>query len=147
LAALDAPGYSIIAPVVPTIALTTGSGPAVMGALVTSFAVGLLVGYPLAGHWIRRRHAVVVLAAALVLMAIGDLGFIFSNSLPVYFASRFVQGIGAGGLWMGVTFGMLERFPDNPYPRLSAVIGAYSILRVSDQCPAGFSQPSSTGGR
>ena len=127
LAALDAAGYSMIAPVVPAIARTTSSGPALMGALVTSFAVGQLVGYPVAGRWIRRRHAAFVLAAALVLMAIGDLGFILSNSLPVYFASRFVQGIGAGGLWLGVTFGMLERYPDNPYPRLSAVLAAYSV--------------------
>ena len=137
LAALDAAGYSMIAPVVPAIARTTGSGPALMGALVTSFAVGQLVGYPLAGRWIRRRHAVVVLAAALVLMAVGDLGFILSNSLPVYFASRCLQGIGAGGLWMGVTFSVLERFPDNPYPRLSAVLAAYSVGGIAGSALGG----------
>src|SRR5205085_1459371 len=42
LAVLDAAGYGVLAPVVPSIARETGAGPAVMGALVTSFAVGQL---------------------------------------------------------------------------------------------------------
>ncbi len=139
LAALDAAGYSVIAPVVPAIARTTGSGPALVGALVTSFAVGQLVGYPLAGRWVKRRHAAVVLAAALVLMAIGDLGFILSDSLPVYFGSRFLQGIGAGGLWMGITFGVLERYPDDAYARLSSILAAYSVGGIAG--PASCSMP------
>ena len=48
LAALDSAGYSIIAPVVPEIGDATGAGPGLMGALVASFAVGQMVGYPLA---------------------------------------------------------------------------------------------------
>src|SRR6184192_390167 len=105
IAALDAAGYSILAPIVPAIARRTDSGPAVMGALVTSFAAGQLAGYPLAGWALRHRHASVVLAGAVALMAVGDLGFILGDGLGIYFPSRFVQGIGAGGLWMGVSFG------------------------------------------
>src|SRR5207253_11386345 len=115
LGVLDAAGYGVLAPIVPSIARETGAGPAVMGALVTSFAVGQLVGYPLAGWGVRRRHAAAVLGVAVALMAIGDLGFILGSGLAVYFPSRLVQGIGAGGLWIGVTFGMLERFPDEAY--------------------------------
>jgi MFS family permease len=127
LAALDAAGYSVIAPVVPEIARSTGAGPAVVGALVTSFAVGQLAGYPLAGRGIRRRHAAFVLGVALVLIVAGDLGFILGDSLPVFFVSRFLQGIGAGGLWIGVTFAVLERYPDDAYRRFTAVLAAYSI--------------------
>ena len=131
LAALDAAGYSVIAPVVPAIARSTGSGPALMGALVTCFAAGQLGGYPLAGGGIRRRHAAFVLAAALVVIVAGDLGFILFDSLPLYFVSRLLQGIGAGGLWIGVTFAVLERYPDDAYRRFTAVLAAYSIGGVA----------------
>ena len=85
LAALDSAGYSIIAPVVPEIGDATGAGPGLMGALVASFAVGQMVGYPLAARVLKRRHAVAVLFASLALVIVGDLGFIFGESLGVYF--------------------------------------------------------------
>lgn len=131
VAALDAAGYSIIAPVVPAIAEETGAGPGVMGALVATFAVGQLAGYPLAGRGVQRRHASVVLAAALVLMALGDLGFILGESLELFFPSRLLQGIGAGGLWIGVSFAVLERFPGQEFRRLTGVTAAYSVGSIA----------------
>src|SRR5439155_26355330 len=92
----------------------------------------------LAGWGVRRRHAAAVLGVAVALMAIGDLGFILGSGLAVYFPSRLVQGIGAGGLWIGVTFGMLERFPDEAYRRLSAVLGAYSIGAIAGPALGGI---------
>jgi MFS family permease len=127
VAALDAAGYSIIAPVVPAIADDTGAGPGVIGALVATFAVGQLLGFPLAGRGVQRRHASSVLGAALVLMVVGDLGFVLGDGLGVYFPARLLQGIGAGGLWMGVTFAVLERFPGEELRRLSGVLAAYSV--------------------
>ena len=128
----------MIAPVVPAIARKTDSGPAVVGALVTCFAAGQLAGYPLAGWGVRRRHAAVVLAVAIALMTLGDLGFILGNDLPVYFASRFLQGIGAAGLWMGIAFGVLERFPEDAYRRLSGVLAAYSIGGIAGPALGGI---------
>ena len=131
LGALDAAGYSMIAPVVPAISRATEVGPGLIGVLVGSFAAGQLVGYPLAAAGLQRRHAAVVLAAALALMVVGDLGFIVGSGLPVYVVSRFVQGIGAGGLWLGVVFGVLERFPESAYRKLTGVLAAYSIGGVA----------------
>jgi MFS family permease len=127
LAALDAAGYSIIAPVVPAIADETGAGPTVVGALVTMFAVGQLAGYPLAGRGVQRRHASLVLAAALACMVVGDLGFVLGDGLAVYFPARLLQGVGAGGLWIGITFAVLERFPGEEYRRLTGILAAYSV--------------------
>jgi len=73
LAALDAAGYSVIAPVVPAIARSTGAGPALVGALVTCFAVGQLAGYPIAGRGVRRRHAAFVLGVVAVPTLVGSL--------------------------------------------------------------------------
>jgi MFS family permease len=122
LGALDAAGYSIIAPVVPEIEEVTGAGPAILGALVACFAVGQMLGYPLGGRGIERRHAVWVLAGSLALVVLGDLGFVVGEGLGVWFPARLVQGIGAGGLWMGVSFAVIERFPGQEFPRLTGVL-------------------------
>ncbi len=131
LAALDSAGYSMIAPVVPEIGDATGAGPAVLGLLVASFAVGQLAGYPLGGRGIERRHAVVVLWASLALVVVGDVAFILGEGLGVYFPARLVQGIGAGGLWMGVAFAVIERFPGQEYQRLTGVTAAYGVGSVA----------------
>jgi MFS family permease len=127
VAALDAAGYSMIAPVVPAISDQTGAGPGLIGALVAMFAVGQLIGFPLAGRAVQRANTSLVLGVSLGLMALGDLGFVLGETLSVYFPSRLVQGIGAGGLWMGVTFAVLERFPGEELRRLSGVLAAYSV--------------------
>jgi MFS family permease len=131
LAALDSAGYSIIAPVVPAIDAETGAGPGVIGALVASFAIGQMVGYPVAGRGIQRRHAVVVLAASLALVLVGDLGFIAGSGLGVYFPARLLQGIGAGGLWIGTAFAVIERFPGEEYRRLSGLTAIYGIGAIA----------------
>lgn len=131
LAALDAAGYSIIAPVVPEIGDATGAGPAVMGALVACFAIGQMVGYPLSARLLQRVHARAVLLASLSLTIVGDLGFVFGESLGVYFPARLVQGIGAGGLWIGTAFAILERYPGEEYKRLSGILAAYGLGAIA----------------
>jgi MFS family permease len=138
LAALDSAGYSIIAPVVPEIGAQTGAGPALMGALVASFAVGQMIGYPLAARVLQRRHAVAVLFASLALVVVGDLGFIFGETLGVYFPARLVQGIGAGGLWIGTSFAIIERFPGEEYKRLTGILGAYGLGAIAGPAIGGI---------
>ena len=67
LAALDAAGYSVIAPVVPEIADATSASPATMGALIAMFPVGMALGFAVAGAGVKRRGTQPVLAAALAL--------------------------------------------------------------------------------
>jgi MFS family permease len=117
----------MIAPVVPEIGDATGTGPGVMGVLVATFAIGQIVGYPIAGRGIQRRHAIPVLVVSLGLIAVGDLGFVLGESLGVYFPARFIQGIGAGGLWMGTAFAVIERYPGREYQRLTGLTAAYGI--------------------
>jgi MFS family permease len=131
LAALDSAGYSIIAPVVPEIGEATGSGPGVIGALVASFAVGQMVGYPVAGRAIQRRHAVAVLTASLSLVLVGDVCFVLGDGLGVYFPARLLQGIGAGGLWIGVAFAVIERYPGEEFRRLTGVTAVYGIGAIA----------------
>ncbi len=137
LAALDSAGYSIIAPVVPEIGDATGAGPALMGALVASFAVGQIAGYPLAGRVLQWRHSTFVLVCSLVLIAVGDLGFIFGEGLAAYFPARLVQGIGAGGLWIGICFAIIERFPGREFQRLTGVTASYGVGAIAGPAMGG----------
>lgn len=101
LGALDAAGYSVIAPVTPSIARETGAGPALVGALVASFPMGIMVGSILAAQGVKRGHSTAVLLASLGLAALGSLAFVAGDSLEIYFVGRLVMGLGSGGVWIG----------------------------------------------
>jgi MFS family permease len=127
LGAIDAAGYSVIVPVAPAIAEATGAGPAMIGLLVASFPAGMVAGFWLAGIAVQRRGVRSLLAASLLVVAFGSLGFVLGDSLAVYFPARFVMGLGSGGLWIGVTFDTLERWPGQEYLCMSRIFAAYSI--------------------
>ena len=127
LGALDATGYSVIVPVAPAIADATGAGPATVGLLVASFPAGMVGGFALAGWLVRRIGSRALLAGSLALVALGALGFVVGDSLAVYFLSRLVMGVGSAGIWIGVTFDTLERWPGQEYLCMSRIFAAYSV--------------------
>ena len=124
LGVLDAAGYSIIVPVAPAIADGTGAGPATIGLLVASFPLGMVAGFWAAARVMRRRGVRSLLLASLLLVAVGALGFVLGDSLSVYFPARLVMGLGSGGLWIGVTFDTLERWPGQEYVCMSRIFAA-----------------------
>jgi MFS family permease len=127
LGALDATGYSVIVPVAPAISNASGAGPATIGLLVAAFPAGMVAGFALAGWAVRRHGARTLLAASLMFVAIGALGFVLGHSLGVYFAARTLMGLGSGGIWIGVTFDTLERWPGQEYVCMSRVFAAYAV--------------------
>lgn len=127
LGALDATGYSVIVPVAPAISDATGAGPATIGLLVASFPAGMVAGFALAAGAVRRHGARLVLAGSIGVVAAGALGFVVGDSLAVYFPARVLMGIGSGGMWIGVTFDTLERWPGQEYMCMSRIFAAYSV--------------------
>jgi MFS family permease len=127
LGALDAAGYSIIAPVAPEISSATGAGPGLMGALVASFPLGIVGGFALAAVGIKRRRTTQVLLVSLAILAAGSLGFVLGEGLGVYFVARLIMGLGSGGVWMSVTFNTLDRWPGQEYICMSRIFAAYSV--------------------
>jgi MFS family permease len=125
--AVDAAGYSIIAPVTPAIARSTGAGPGLIGVLVASFAMGSVIASVLAAVGVKRGRTTRVLMISLTVAALGSLGFVVGDGLIVYFVSRFLMGMGAGGVWMGITFNVLERYPGQEYLCMSRVFAAYAV--------------------
>ena len=126
LGALDAAGYSVIVPVAPAIADQTGAGPTVIGLLVASFAAGMVAGFALAGWAVTKRGSRALLVASLGLVALGTVGFVLGDTLAIYFPSRFLMGLGSGGIWIGVTFDTLARWPGQEYLCMSRIFAAYS---------------------
>jgi MFS family permease len=127
LSALDAAGYSVIAPVLPAIARATDAGPATIGALAATFPLGIIVlGFPIGGRWIQRRSAESLLAVSALVLAMGALPFVLTDELRFYFLGRLVMGVGSGGLWMGIAYSTLERWPGSEYRCMSRVFAAYS---------------------
>ena len=126
LGVLDAAGYSVIAPVVPELAHETASSPATIGILVATFPAGMVIGFAVAGAATKRVGAKPVLLLALAVIALGCLGFVLGSGLPAYFAARFAMGIGSGGLWIGITFDTLRRWPGQEYLCMSRIFTAYS---------------------
>lgn len=127
LSALDAIGYSVIAPTLPGIAASTGAGPATIGALAATFPLGIVVGFPIAGRWIQRRSIESLLPISALVVAVGAVPFVVADDLVAFFAGRLVMGLGSGGLWMGVTYATLERWPGQEYRCMSRVFAAYSV--------------------
>ncbi len=126
LAVVDSSAYGLIGPIVPAISDVTGAGPGVTGLLVAVFAVGILLGYVGAGVVVKRYGPGPVLAGGVLLLVLGALGFVLTESLPVFFASRFLMGLGSGGLWIGISLGVIERWPGEEYRRLTGVMAMYS---------------------
>jgi MFS family permease len=127
LGMVDAAGYSVIAPLLPAISRSTDAGPAMIGVLVASFPAGMLIGLWAAGEMLRRYRCEMVLAVALGVVAAGCLVFIAADGLNLYLLGRAVMGVGSGGLWMGLTFSTLERWPGDEYLCMSRIFAAYSI--------------------
>ena len=87
----------------------------------------MVAGFALAGWTVRRHGSRALLAGSLVLVALGALGFVLGDSLGTYFAARTLMGLGSGGIWIGVTFDTLERWPGQEYLCMSRVFAAYSV--------------------
>jgi MFS family permease len=134
---VDAIGYGIIGPIVPAISDATGGGPAVMGALVAMFGIGMVIGFWFAGRGVQRTSPMAVIVASLLLSAVGAAGFLLAPSLPIYFAARFLMGFAAGGLWLGGAFAAMERWPGDEYRRLSGLMAVYSAGAIAGPALAG----------
>jgi MFS family permease len=127
LGALDSAGYSVIAPVSPAIATRTGAGPAAIGVLVAAFPVGVLIGFLPAARAVSRRGTRPVILVSLAAIAAGTIVFAAAGELGGWTLSRFVMGLGSGGLWIGITFDTLGRWPGREYQCMSRIFAAYSL--------------------
>jgi MFS family permease len=112
--------------VLPEIAGATAASPAPIGAIVATFPLGMLIGFAGAGHAVRRHGTRGTILAALMLVALGCAGFLAGRTLGAFAVARFLMGIGSGGLWIGIAFATLERWPGHEYLCMSRVFASYA---------------------
>ena len=127
VSAVDAAGYSLIAPVGPAIAASTGVSPSIIGLLVATFPLGIMVGFIVAAVAVQRGRTHVALVTSLAIVVVGSLGFVIGQRVDIYFASRFVMGVGSGAVWIGVAFNIFARCPGQESRCMSRIFAAYSV--------------------
>ncbi len=85
---------TVIATSLPAIAADIGSEPISLKLALTSYLVALAIFIPLSGYMADRLGAKNVFRAAIVVFLLGSICCAFSDSLPTFVLSRFLQGIG-----------------------------------------------------
>jgi len=126
LSAVDAAGYSVIAPTLPVLADRYDAGPATIGMLASTFPLAMMLGFALAGRLVRTGRTRITLLSAIGVAAVGAVLFATATGLPALFLARTLMGLGSGGLWIGVTFATLAYWPGQEYLCMSRIYAAYS---------------------
>jgi MFS family permease len=127
LSAIDAASYSVIAPTLPRISERLHAAPGRIGILAAAFSAASILGFGVAGRLVRRTTTVRILGASLLVMAAGSGGFIVASGWAGFLAARAAMGFASGGLWIGIAFATLERWPGQEYVCMSRVLAAYSV--------------------
>ena len=92
------------------------------------YMVGMLTGAVTAGRLADRRGPLLPLALALTVFALGLLVAGFAGAMPVLLIGRLIQGLGAGGLNVGLYFVTAHAFPDEARPFMMTLFSACWVL-------------------
>jgi len=130
LSAYDAIGYGLVGPVLPALRARADATSLEASIVFAGFAVGMLIGFVLAGMAIRRSGSRAAALGGVTLHVVGDLLFIFGHSPGIYLAARLAQGLGSGALWMASTFCVLSWWPERPGPKLGLMLTSYAVGSV-----------------
>ncbi|MBN9307526.1 MAG: DHA2 family efflux MFS transporter permease subunit [Devosia sp.] len=85
---------TVIATSLPAIATDIGTSPIALKLALTSYFVSLAIFIPISGWMADRFGATNIFRVAIAIFVIGSIACAFSNSLPTFVVSRFLQGIG-----------------------------------------------------
>lgn len=85
---------TVIATSLPVIAADLGTSPIALKLALTSYLVALGIFIPVSGWMADRFGAKRIFRWAILVFVIGSLACAFSNSLPTFVLSRFLQGMG-----------------------------------------------------
>ncbi|HVY50514.1 MAG TPA: MFS transporter [Devosia sp.] len=85
---------TVIATSLPAIASDIGTSPIALKLALTSYFVSLAIFIPISGWMADRFGAPNIFRAAIAIFVAGSIACAFSNSLPTFVLSRFLQGVG-----------------------------------------------------
>ncbi|QFU93437.1 MFS transporter [Amycolatopsis sp. YIM 10] len=137
----------LLAGVLPSIAADLGVSLSAAGALISAFAIGVVVGGPplavLTLRWPRRTTLV---TAQLVFAASVALGLL-TDDYPVLLASRFLGGLAYAGYWAVAAVTAISLVPADRTARASGVVVSGLSLAMIGGGPAGALLSHFTGWR
>ena len=108
---VDMIGFLIVLPLLPFYAEKLGADPTRVGALVAAFAFGQLAAAPLWGRLSDRYGRRPMILSGLLIAAVAYVVFESASAVWMLFASRLVQGAGAG------TVGVVQAYLSDSVPR------------------------------
>jgi DHA1 family tetracycline resistance protein-like MFS transporter len=98
IVSVDVLGLTIILPLLPFYAEKFGASPAVVGLLVSSYALCQLIAGPILGRWSDHMGRRPLLLVSQIGTLIGFLILAYANALWLIFLSRIIDGLTAGNL-------------------------------------------------
>lgn len=119
---VDAVGFSMLAPMLPTLQQRLGTGDVVASVIFASFSGGLLAGFLVGALLVRRLRVRTVMAGAMLGHASAGLVIAFSESLPFVAAARTAQGLTSGILWIAAVGLTLRSAPWHRMQRLARLV-------------------------
>jgi DHA1 family inner membrane transport protein len=101
------------------------------GLLITSFAVGMIVGAPAMAVATLRMPRRAALLAALAVFAVGHLVAAISTSFWLLVATRFVTAIAVGAFWaVGAAIASIAAGPESRARAMGVMIGGLTLANV-----------------
>ena len=98
---VDTTFYSAITPLLPHFEDQFDLSKSAAGVLTAAYPAGTLVGAIPGGYLAARAGVRATVLLGLTLMIVSSLAFAFADSIAVYDAARFVQGVGGAASWAG----------------------------------------------
>ena len=141
VAAYDALGYALVAPILPALRTRAHASPLAASLIFAGLSIGMFAGFVIGGFVIARRGPRGAALTGVLLHGVADLLFIVGRSSGVYLAARVVQGLGSGMVWMGAVFAVLALWPERPEPRLGRILTGYAVGSVGGPLVAALGGP------
>ena len=114
-------GTTLPTPLYPAYAARLGFGELVTTVVFSTYAVGVVVGLLLFGHWSDQLGRRPLLLAGLALSALSAVCFLLATSLPWIFAGRALSGLSAGIFTGTATAAVVDLAPGGAKGRASLV--------------------------
>lgn len=104
---------TVIATSLPAIAADIGTSPIALKLALTAYFVSLAIFIPISGWMADRFGSTTIFRAAIAVFVVGSIACAFSNSLPTFVCSRFLQGVGGSMMTPVARLVLLRATPRN----------------------------------
>ncbi|TMK80753.1 MAG: MFS transporter [Actinobacteria bacterium] len=141
VAAYDALGYALVAPILPALRERAHASPLAASLIFAGVSIGMFAGFVIGGLVIIRTGPRNAAIGGVLLHLCGDLLFIVGHTAGVYEAARMAQGLGSGMVWMSSVFAVIVRWPEHPEQQLGKILTGFAAGSVIGPLVAALGGP------